>query len=428
MGSDVPLAVLSDRSPAAVRLLQAALRPGDEPGHRPDPGEHRDEPGGRASGPELNLLEEAPNHAHQLVHGPARAPQRRAAQAARRRPLRLRHRDARLHLARRGRAARVLAEAVERLCAEAAAAVGLGVRCLDPVRPRRRPRPGAGAVAAGRRRPSTTTWSGGGSGCGRASWWRSGELREVHHVACLLGYGASAVNPYLLFESLPAMIAPASDAGMTVDRGAASVVEAIGKGLLKMLSRMGISTMRPTPAPRSSRRSGSTGVGRRHFTGTPSRIGGVGPRRARPGGAGAPRPGLSRARQRRRAAAGWRLRLAPRRASSTSGAPTPSRCCSKRCGSTPAHGRARPATRRRQRDEATQEASAGRPTPSSPAWPTRTTRRSTLRGLLRLADGRPADAAGRGRAGGRDRQALRHRGDEPRARSPPRRTRRWPSP
>src|SRR5581483_2178241 len=34
----------------------------------------------------------------------------------------------------------------------------------------------------------------------------SGEPREVHHVACLLGYGASAVNPYLLFESLPAMI------------------------------------------------------------------------------------------------------------------------------------------------------------------------------------------------------------------------------
>jgi glutamate synthase (NADPH/NADH) large chain len=71
----------------------------------------------------------------------------------------------------------------------------------------------------------------------------SGEPREVHHFACLAGYGAEAINPYLAFETIDDMHArgelPAEvDAGEAVKR----YIKSIGKGLLKVMSKMGIST------------------------------------------------------------------------------------------------------------------------------------------------------------------------------------------
>src|SRR5918995_2325112 len=66
----------------------------------------------------------------------------------------------------------------------------------------------------------------------------SGEPREVHHFATLIGYGASAINPYLMLESLPEIAAPGA-----VEQAERNVVKAIGKGLLKTLSKMGISTI-----------------------------------------------------------------------------------------------------------------------------------------------------------------------------------------
>jgi glutamate synthase domain-containing protein 2/glutamate synthase domain-containing protein 3 len=105
----------------------------------------------------------------------------------------------------------------------------------------------------------------------------SGEPREVHHVACLLGYGASAVNPYLLFESLPAMIEGGELPGMTVAEAAANVVAGIGKGLLKVLSKMGISTVQSYTGAQIFEAVGlDRGLVDRHFTGTASRIGGIG--------------------------------------------------------------------------------------------------------------------------------------------------------
>ncbi|MGN6284485.1 MAG: glutamate synthase large subunit [Afipia sp.] len=69
----------------------------------------------------------------------------------------------------------------------------------------------------------------------------SGEPREVHHFACLAGYGAEAINPYLAFETIVAMkdkLPGALDDKEVVKR----YIKAIGKGLLKVMSKMGIST------------------------------------------------------------------------------------------------------------------------------------------------------------------------------------------
>ena len=93
----------------------------------------------------------------------------------------------------------------------------------------------------------------------------SGEPREVHHVAALIGYGASAVNPYLLFESV------------STSEARSKVVAAIGKGLLKILSKMGVSTIRSYCGAQCFEAVGiSDAVVDRHFTGTPSSIGGIG--------------------------------------------------------------------------------------------------------------------------------------------------------
>src|SRR5919199_1938327 len=69
----------------------------------------------------------------------------------------------------------------------------------------------------------------------------SGEPREVHHFACLAGYGAEAINPYLAFDTLLAMhdeMPPEVDPDEVVHR----YIKSIDKGLLKVMSKMGIST------------------------------------------------------------------------------------------------------------------------------------------------------------------------------------------
>jgi glutamate synthase domain-containing protein 2/glutamate synthase domain-containing protein 1/glutamate synthase domain-containing protein 3 len=106
----------------------------------------------------------------------------------------------------------------------------------------------------------------------------TGEAREVHHIACLIGYGAAAVNPYLMFESLGMLQREGRLAeGDGLDEAEAKVVKAIGKGLLKVLSKMGISTMRSYTGAQIFEAIGlREELVERHFTGTPSRIGGVG--------------------------------------------------------------------------------------------------------------------------------------------------------
>ena len=69
----------------------------------------------------------------------------------------------------------------------------------------------------------------------------TGEAREVHHFACLAGYGAEAINPYLAFETIAAMAADLPG-DVTPAKGVERFIKSIDKGLLKVMSKMGIST------------------------------------------------------------------------------------------------------------------------------------------------------------------------------------------
>jgi glutamate synthase (NADPH/NADH) large chain/glutamate synthase (ferredoxin) len=126
----------------------------------------------------------------------------------------------------------------------------------------------------------------------------SGEPREVHHFATLIGYGASAINPYVMLETLDEMVVeglferPAQNGGEPSRNGAArspeqlddemelaaqNTVKALGKALLKTISKMGISTIQSYCGAQIFE---AVGLERelidRHFAGTASRIGGVG--------------------------------------------------------------------------------------------------------------------------------------------------------
>ena len=106
----------------------------------------------------------------------------------------------------------------------------------------------------------------------------SGEPRSIHDMATLIGYGAAAINPYVMFESLDEL-ADRSLLPRDLDREEAEkrVVQAIGKGLMKTISKMGISTIQSYCGAQIFE---AVGLEKRlideHFTGTASRIGGVG--------------------------------------------------------------------------------------------------------------------------------------------------------
>ena len=106
----------------------------------------------------------------------------------------------------------------------------------------------------------------------------SGEPREVHHIACLLGYGASAVCPYLAFETLFDMFDRGVLPGVNgADEAERNMIKAVGKGLLKTISKMGISTVRSYSGAQIFEAVGlEPGLVERYFTGTTSRIGGIG--------------------------------------------------------------------------------------------------------------------------------------------------------
>ena len=104
----------------------------------------------------------------------------------------------------------------------------------------------------------------------------SGEPREVHHFACLAGYGAEAINPYLAFETLIAMkdVLPQKiDDKEIVKR----YIKSVGKGIMKVMSKMGISTYQSYCGAQIFDAIGlSTEFVATYFTGTHTRIEGVG--------------------------------------------------------------------------------------------------------------------------------------------------------
>jgi glutamate synthase (NADPH/NADH) large chain len=107
----------------------------------------------------------------------------------------------------------------------------------------------------------------------------SGDAREVHHMALLIGYGAGAINPYLAFESIEDLIAQGLYGleGMDPHVAVHNYVKAAGKGVLKVMSKMGISTVASYTGAQVFE---AIGLGRElvdeFFTGTVSRLDGVG--------------------------------------------------------------------------------------------------------------------------------------------------------
>jgi glutamate synthase (NADPH) large chain len=105
----------------------------------------------------------------------------------------------------------------------------------------------------------------------------SGDCREVHHVALLLGYGAAAVNPYLAFETIEDLVARGAISAVPPKQAISNYVKALSKGVLKVMSKMGISTIASYTGAQVFEAFGlGEDVVDEYFTGTPSRLGGVG--------------------------------------------------------------------------------------------------------------------------------------------------------
>ncbi len=105
----------------------------------------------------------------------------------------------------------------------------------------------------------------------------TGEVREVHHVALLVGYGAAAVNPYLAFETIDDLVAQGAISGLSAEQAIGNYVKALSKGVLKVMSKMGISTIASYIGAQVFESFGlAQDVVDAYFGGTPSRLGGVG--------------------------------------------------------------------------------------------------------------------------------------------------------
>jgi glutamate synthase domain-containing protein 2/glutamate synthase domain-containing protein 1/glutamate synthase domain-containing protein 3 len=283
MGNDQSLAVLSDQAPPLFSYFKQLFAQVTNPPIDPIR-EVIVMSLSTSLGTERNLFDETPEHAHKLVMD---------------QPILLnRELETLRHVAHDVFAAKTIDitwpiakgvqgmhEAIERICDKAHQAIADGVniiilsdRQLSPVRA---PIPSLLAVSAVHHhlvREGTRLRAG--------IILESGEPREVHHFATLIGFGASAVNPYLMLESLDQMVfdgritrAGANGAEQPIPAGeaASNVVKAIGKGLLKTISKMGISTIESYCGAQIFEAVGlESALIDRHFTGTASRIGGIG--------------------------------------------------------------------------------------------------------------------------------------------------------
>jgi len=275
MGNDFALAVLSDRAPLLYGYFKQLFAQVTNPPIDPI----REEivmSLSSAVGPEVNLLKETADDAHELV-----IPRPLLSNGELEKIRQVDH-----HVLRsvtldatwpveEGPAG--LEGALERLCTEAAerieASCNIMILSDRAAGPDRAPIPALLATAAVHHdlvRAGTRLRAG--------IVVESGEPREVHHVACLIGYGASAVNPYLAFETVTGLL----DAGSLPEIEGADVAErnlikAMGKGLLKTISKMGISTIRSYCGAQIFEAVGlEPDLIDSHFTGTTSRIGGIG--------------------------------------------------------------------------------------------------------------------------------------------------------
>jgi glutamate synthase domain-containing protein 2/glutamate synthase domain-containing protein 1/glutamate synthase domain-containing protein 3 len=269
MGNDISLAVLSDQAPPLFSYFKQLFAQVTNPPIDPIR-ENVVMSIQTGVGSESNLLAESPEHAHQLKipHPILRNHELEA----------LRGVDSsvfRSHTIpitwRVDDGPEGMTWAVRRICEQAAEAIAYGANIIvlsdRGLGPDRVAIPSLLAVAAVHHhlvREGTRLQAG--------LVLESGEPREVHHFATLIGYGVAAINPYLMLESLADVAAPGE-----LDQAERNVVKAIGKGLLKTLSKMGISTIQSYNGAQIFEAVGlARDVIDRHFTGTASRIGGVG--------------------------------------------------------------------------------------------------------------------------------------------------------
>ena len=275
MGNDFSLAVLSDKAPPLYRYFKQLFAQVTNPPI--DPIRERVVMSlETAVGPQANLFEETPEHAHQLV---ITQPLLRNFELEK-----LRQVDHDVFAADTLDATWPAAEgpegmekAMERLCREASGVIAKGDNIIiisdRAAGPDRVPIPALLATAGIHHhlvRNGTRLQAG--------LVVESGEPREVHEICCLIGYGASAVNPYLALETLRDMHDTGLLAGVeSADQAEQNYVTAMGKGVLKTISKMGISTVRSYAGAQIFEAVGlNKDVIDAYFTHTTSRIGGVG--------------------------------------------------------------------------------------------------------------------------------------------------------
>jgi glutamate synthase domain-containing protein 2/glutamate synthase domain-containing protein 1/glutamate synthase domain-containing protein 3 len=283
MGNDLSLAVLSDQAPPLFSYFKQLFAQVTNPPIDPI----REEVVmslATSLGTELNLFAETPEHAHKLVLD---------------QPILLnRELETLRHVSYEEFAARTIditwpiaegaagiGAALARICAQAHDAIAEGVNIIvlsdRLLGPSRVALPALLAVASVHHhlvREGTRLRAG--------IILESGEPREVHHFATLLGYGASAINPYLMLETLDGLVFDGQitragedgrEVSLTPEQAAQNMIKAIGKGLLKTISKMGISTIQSYSGAQIFEAVGlEPALIDRHFTGTASRIGGVG--------------------------------------------------------------------------------------------------------------------------------------------------------
>src|SRR5712691_11812996 len=275
MGNDTPLAVLTARKPLLYSYFKQLFAHVTNPPI--DSIREAVVMSVRASvGSERNLLDETPEHARQLLID---------------NPILL---DGELEQLRRVESdvfkswtidttwpsadgADGLEPALEQICAEANVALAAGANILilsdRSAGPGRGPIPSllaTGAVHLHLVREGTRLQAG--------IVVESGEPRSVHSIAVLVGYGAAAVNPYLMLETLGELVEQGwLPPEMTAELARYRATKGIAKGLLKTMSKMGISTI---PSYCGAQIFEAVGLGpaliERYFTGTASRIGGIG--------------------------------------------------------------------------------------------------------------------------------------------------------
>ena len=104
----------------------------------------------------------------------------------------------------------------------------------------------------------------------------AGDVREVHHIALLIGYGAASVNPYLALESVEDLVRRNVIEGVSAEKAMRNTIKSLGKGLLKVMSKMGVSTV---ASYRGAQIFEAVGLAQSvidpYFTGTSSKLGGA---------------------------------------------------------------------------------------------------------------------------------------------------------